>query len=104
VTLDTKTVLLVVLVFLVVTNIALLLAARGSTTVKYTPPAERGELGDTLRLILEEIRKPANAGSLPPPRTPAVLDWRAERAEIIQTLDSLAARMQQLRLAIREDL
>ena len=104
VTLDTKTVLLVVLVFLVVTNIALLLAARGSTTVKYTPPAERGELGDTLRLILEEIRKPANAGSLPPPRTPAALDWRAERAEIIQTLDSLAARMQQLRQAIREDL
>ncbi|EJD44250.1 hypothetical protein AURDEDRAFT_166637 [Auricularia subglabra TFB-10046 SS5] len=101
---DTRAILLVVIVILVVTNIFSLLAVSRNLThpTTRTGPRERADVSDTLRTILEEMRKAAAttavltstvSEALPPMPT----DWRAESAAIQQALDEIEQRVQRLR-------
>ncbi|KZW00490.1 hypothetical protein EXIGLDRAFT_721264 [Exidia glandulosa HHB12029] len=100
---DTRVVLLGLIAILVATNIASFLAvSRGSTPAparSVATGAARSEVGDTLRGILEEMRKAA------PPAVvePLPDDWRTETADIARALDAIEERVGRLRKAIHHD-
>ncbi|EJD54490.1 hypothetical protein AURDEDRAFT_110110 [Auricularia subglabra TFB-10046 SS5] len=101
---DTRAILLVVIVILVVTNIFSLLAVSRNSThpTTRTGPRERADVSDALRTILEEMRKAAATTAVPTSTAsealpPMPTDWRAESAAIQQALDEIEQRVQRLR-------
>lgn len=103
---DTRAILLVVIVILVATNVFSLLAVSRHST-ETTPrggPRERADVSDTLRTILEEMRRAATTAA--PTATisdalPIPTDWRAESAEIQQALDQIEQRVLRLRNMVK---
>ncbi|KAH7101443.1 hypothetical protein BKA62DRAFT_703829 [Auriculariales sp. MPI-PUGE-AT-0066] len=114
---DTRAILLFVIFLLVVTNVFSLFSLRGGKPKdlahvgdgkKDEAGERRSEVSDTLRSILEEMRRVAPS---PPasqqhtvlsPADPA-FDWRSETADIGRALDALEERVLRLRQAIRDD-
>jgi len=106
--LDTRAILLIVILILVGTNVASLLAVRNhnppAPATTNTPATDRSnEVSDTLRTILDEMRR---AGSQPPPLVPdtASGDWRKETGDIARTLDALEERVRRLRMSVQDSL
>lgn len=108
---DTRAILLGLIAVLVATNIASLLAfGRGGAPVPARGAVAgtgRSEVSDTLRGILEEMRKAAppiaDAATGHEALPPLPSDWRAETADIGRALDAIEQRVVRLRKMVKDE-